>query len=317
MYRIFIDGSAGTTGLRLRERLAGRPELELLTIPEALRKDPEARAGRIAEADVSFLCLPDEASREICALLPPEARVLDTSTAHRVSPGWVYGLPELSPAQRERIRSADRVAVPGCHATGFLTLAAPMVRMGLAPADYPFTAHSVTGYSGGGKKMIAQYEAPDRPAEYESPRQYALGQKHKHLPEMQAVAGLRYPPVFNPIVADFYSGMAVTVPLHARLLAPGTTAESAAAAMADFYAGQRFIRVHPYGETPPDGTLAANALSGTDTLEIYVFGNDEQIVLASRFDNLGKGASGAAVQCMNLMLGLDEGAGLIGKEEES
>jgi len=314
MIRVFIDGSAGTTGLKIRGRFQNRRDIELLAIPEALRKSPEARAERISAADVSFLCLPDEASREICGLIAPEARVLDTSTAHRVSPGWVYGLPELSAAQRDAVKTANRVAVPGCHATGFLTLAAPLVKLGIAPADYPFTAHSVTGYSGGGKKMIEQYEAADRPKELDSPRQYALGQHHKHLPEMQAVAGLAYPPVFNPIVAGYFSGMVVTVPLHTRLLSrpvlPGTVADE----LAEFYRGQRFIHVHPFGETPPDGTLAANTLAGTNELEIFIFGTEEQIVLASRFDNLGKGASGAAIQCMNLMLGLPEDTGLAGKE---
>lgn len=310
MYRVFIDGSVGTTGLKIYERLQKRGDLELLTIPEGKRKDVQERAGRIGLADVTLLCLPDEASREICAAVSPEARILDTSTAHRTSPGWVYGFPELSAEQRENIRTAKRVAVPGCHATGFISLAAPLVKMGIAPADYPFTAHSVTGYSGGGKKMIAQYEQAARPAGLDSPRQYALGQHHKHLPEMQAVAGLAYAPILNPIVADYFSGMVVTVPLCARLLAKKAGPAEIAAAMAEYYAGQRFVRVHPFGTTPPDGTLAANTLAGSNKLEIFVFGTEEQIILASRFDNLGKGASGAAVQCMNLMLGLPEDTGL-------
>lgn len=310
MKKVFIDGSAGTTGLKIYERFQHRADLELLTIPEVLRKDLAARLERIRAADVSFLCLPDAASREICERLPDGVRVLDTSTAHRTSPGWVYGLPELSQAQRAAVAGADRVAVPGCHATGFLTLAAPLVSLGVCAPDYPFTAHSITGYSGGGKQMIAQYETADRPASYQSPRQYALGQRHKHLPEMQRIAGLAYPPVFNPIVADFFSGMAVTVPLHARLLAKPWGPREVAEALADYYAGQRFLTVHPWGETPEDGTLDALALSGTNRLEIFVFGTEAQIVLVSRFDNLGKGASGAAVQCMNLMLGLPEDTGL-------
>lgn len=310
LYRIFIDGSAGTTGLKLAQRLEARDDLAVIQIPEERRKDLNARLECIGRADISFLCLPDDASKEICAKLPRQASVLDTSTAHRTQPDWVYGLPELSKSQRERVASARRVAVPGCHATGFLTLAAPLVKLGIVPADYPFCAHSVTGYSGGGKRMIAQYESADRPLTYQSPRQYALGQHHKHLPEMQAIAGLAYPPIFNPIVADFFSGMAVTVPLHVRLLPRKITPQEVAASMADYYAGQRFITVHPYGAAPADGTLDANSLAGTNQLEIFVFGTEEQIVLVSRFDNLGKGASGAAVQCMNLMLGLPEDTGL-------
>ena len=308
--KVFIDGSAGTTGLKIFERFRQRDDLELLTIPEELRKDLTARIDCICAADISFLCLPDDASREICRHLPENVRLLDTSTAHRTDPRWVYGLPELSSKNRQAIAAANRVAVPGCHATGFIILAAPLVSMGIAPTDYPFTAHSITGYSGGGKKMIAAYEAENRPATYDSPRQYALGQRHKHLPEMQRIAGLTYPPVFNPIVADFFCGMVVTVPLHTRLLSKRVTPKDVAEQMAAYYAGQRFITVHPCGEAPEDGTLDANSLAGTNRLEIFVFGTEEQIVLASRFDNLGKGASGAAVQCMNLMLGLPEDTGL-------
>ncbi len=310
MKKVFIDGSSGTTGLKIHERFLGRSEIELLEIPDAERKDLHARLERICAADISFLCLPDAASREICEKIPEGVRVLDTSTAHRTQCGWVYGLPELSAQQREAIASANRVAVPGCHATGFLTLAAPLVKLGIAPADYPFTAHSITGYSGGGKQMIARYEAAGRPAGYDSPRQYALEQRHKHLPEMQAVAGLTDPPIFNPIVADYFCGMAVTLPLHARLLSRRIGPQDLAGALAAYYEGQRFITVHPWGELPEDGMLAANALAGSNRLEIYVFGTEERIVLTSRFDNLGKGASGAAVQCMNLMLGLPEDAGL-------
>ncbi len=309
-YRVFIDGSAGTTGLKIYERFQNRPEIRLITLPEARRKDLEARRAAAAEADISFLCLPDEASRELCAALPPGTRVLDTSTAHRTAPGWVYGLPELSAAQRAAVAGAERVAVPGCHATGFVVLAAPLVALGIAGADYPFTAWSVTGYSGGGKKMIAAYEAADRPAAYDSPRQYGLGQTHKHLPEMQRAAGLAAPPVFSPIVADYFSGMVVSVPLHRRLLAKDWGPGEIAAALADYYGGQRFVRVHPWGEAPADGFLDALSLAGTNRLEVFVCGNDERMVLSARFDNLGKGASGAAVQCMNLMLGLPEETGL-------
>ena len=310
MKKVFIDGSAGTTGLKIFERFQNRSDLELLTIPEADRKKLDARIAKVCEADISFLCLPDAASREICEQLPQTVRLLDTSTAHRTLPDWVYGLPELSKERRAAVAAANRVAVPGCHATGFITLAAPLVSMGIAAPDYPFTAHSVTGYSGGGKSMIAAYEAEDRPGTYDSPRQYALGQKHKHLPEMQKIAGLAYPPVFNPIVADYFSGMVVTVPLHTRLLQKPMTPEDLTKAFADYYGGQRFIHVMSYGQLPEDGTMDANSLAGTNDLEIYIVGTAEQIVLISRFDNLGKGASGAAVQCMNLMLGLPEDTGL-------
>lgn len=310
MKKVFIDGSAGTTGLKIFERFQNRADLELLTIPEADRKNLDARIAKVCEADISFLCLPDAASREICEQLPQTVRLLDTSTAHRTLPDWVYGLPELSKERRAAVAAANRVAVPGCHATGFITLAAPLVSMGIAAPDYPFTAHSVTGYSGGGKSMIAAYEADDRPNTYDSPRQYALGQKHKHLPEIQKIAGLAYPPVFNPIVADYFSGMVVTVPLHTRLLQKPMTPEDVTKAFADYYGSQRFIHVMPYGQLPEDGTMDANSLAGTNDLEIYIVGTAEQIVLISRFDNLGKGASGAAVQCMNLMLGLPEDTGL-------
>ena len=308
-YKIFVDGSAGTTGLRILDRLAGRPELQLLSLPEADRKNLDARAALCARADLVFLCLPDAASREIVPRIPADVRVLDTSTAHRTAPGWVYGLPELA-GQRERIAAAARVAVPGCHATGFAVLAAPLVQMGLLPPDYPFTVTSLTGYSGGGKSMIADYRAAGRPAALDSPRSYGLGLHHKHLPEMQAVCGLSAPPAFVPVVADYYCGMQTILPLHLALAkAP---AGELARALAGYYAGQSQITVHPLGETPANGFLAANALAGSDRLEIYCTASPDgsQMLLAALFDNLGKGASGAAVQCMNLMLGLPETAGL-------
>ena len=308
-YKIFVDGSAGTTGLRILDRLAGRPELELISLPEADRKNLDARAEACAKADLVFLCLPDAASREIVPLIPANVRVLDTSTAHRTAPGWVYGLPELH-GQRERIAAAARVAVPGCHATGFAVLAAPLVQMGLLPPDYPFTVTSLTGYSGGGKSMIADYRADGRPAALDSPRSYGLGLHHKHLPEMQAVCGLTAPPAFVPVVADYYCGMQTILPLHMALAkAP---AGELARALAGYYAGQSQITVHPLGEVPENGFLASNELAGSDRLEIYCTASPDgsQMLLAALFDNLGKGASGAAVQCMNLMLGLPETAGL-------
>ena len=308
-YKIFVDGSAGTTGLRILDRLAGRPELELISLPEADRKNLDARAEACAKADLVFLCLPDAASREIVPLIPANVRVLDTSTAHRTAPGWVYGLPELH-GTRARIVEAARVAVPGCHATGFAVLAAPLVQMGLLPPDYPFTVTSLTGYSGGGKSMIADYRADGRPAALDSPRSYGLGLHHKHLPEMQAVCGLTAPPAFVPVVADYYCGMQTILPLHMALAkAP---AGELARALAGYYAGQSQITVHPLGKVPENGFLASNALAGSDRLEIYCTASSDgsQMLLAALFDNLGKGASGAAVQCMNLMLGLPETAGL-------
>ena len=309
-YKVFIDGSSGTTGLRIADRLAGRPELELLTIAEADRKKVEKRAEVINSADLAFLCLPDAASKEVIPLVKPEVKVLDTSTAFRTAPGWVYGFPELR-GQREKIRTANRVAVPGCHASGFIVLARPLVELGLVPADYPFSCHSLTGYSGGGKKMIAQYEAADRPALYSTPRAYGLTLHHKHLPEMQAVSGLASAPIFCPIVDDYYSGMEVTVPLRMELL-PGVTPEKVAQALADYYAGEKLFTVHPLGELPEDGMLAAGGLQGTDRIELYTTASPDgsQMLLISLFDNLGKGSSGAAVQCMNIMLGLEETAGL-------
>ena len=308
--KVFIDGSSGTTGLRIAERLARRPELELLTISEAGRKDLACRAEIINAADLAFLCLPDAASKEVIPLVDARVKVLDTSTAFRTAPGWVYGFPELH-GQRDAIRAAHRVAVPGCHASGFIALARPLVELGLVPADYPFSCHSLTGYSGGGKKMIAEYEDAARPTLYSTPRAYGLTLHHKHLPEMQAVSGLSAPPVFCPIVDDYYSGMEVTVPLRMELL-PGVTPAQIAGALAGYYAGEPLFTVHPLGQLPADGMLAAGALQGSDRIELFCTASPDgsQMLLISLFDNLGKGSSGAAVQCMNLMLGLDETAGL-------
>ncbi len=308
--RVFIDGSSGTTGLRIADRLAARPEIELLSIAEADRKDLAKRAEVINSADLAFLCLPDAASREAMPLAKEHVRILDTSTAFRTAPGWVYGFPELR-GQREKIRAANRVAVPGCHASGFISLARPLVELGLVPSDYPFTCHSLTGYSGGGKKMIAEYEAEDRPYTYSSPRAYGLTLHHKHLPEMQAVSGLSAAPIFCPIVDDYYSGMEVTVPLRMELL-KGVTPAQIAQGLADYYAGESLLTVHPLGELPADGMIAGNALRGTDRMEFYCTASPDgqQMLLISLFDNLGKGSSGAAVQCMNILLGLPEEAGL-------
>lgn len=308
-YKIYVDGQNGTTGLKIFDRLAKREDIEVLKIAEEKRKDLDARLELVKQADITFLCLPDAASKEIAAAAPASARLIDTSTAHRTLDTWAYGMPELGKAQAEKIAASNRVAVPGCHATGFVMLAYPLIKCGIADTSYPFTCHSVTGFSGGGKSMIADYGDENRPETYNSPRQYGLVQKHKHLPEMQAIPGLDFAPVFNPIVADYYCGMVVTVPLHNRLLNV-QSAEEIHAKLADFYKGSSLITVHPFKETYEEGFIAANTPAGKDTLEIFVCGHDTQTVLISRFDNLGKGSSGAAVECMNLMLGLAPETGL-------
>ena len=303
MVKVFIDGKEGTTGLKIFERLGRRSDLELITLPEELRKDAGARKECIDSADIVFLCLPDAAAIEAVSLCGNEkVRIIDASTAHRTDPAWAYGFPELSRAHREKIENSKRVAVPGCHASGFISLVYPLIAGGIVSPDYPFVCHSVTGYSGGGKKMIAEYEEEGRSAELDSPRQYGLSQKHKHLPEMQKICGLEYAPVFNPIVSDYYSGMCVTVPLHVRLMAKKMNANQLKEYFTEYYASHNFIKTVQESKS----YLPANPLVGTNRMEIYVDGNDERIVLASVFDNLGKGASGAAVQCMNIMLGMDE-----------
>ena len=306
MTTVFIDGSAGTTGLRIRDRLADRKDLRLMILPEDLRKDPSARADALNSADISFLCLPDTASIEAVSFVTdPHGVIIDTSTAHRTAEGWIYGMPELS-GQREKIALAKRIANPGCHATGFITLIAPLVENGLLSSDVRLSAFSLTGYSGGGKKMIAEYEVPDTDPLYRAPRQYGLGQTHKHLPEMSVVCGLQHAPVFCPIVAPYYAGMEVTVPLT-----PGDTSaspEEIRKVYRDYY-HSGLIR---FAEAPDEnGFLSAGAMAGRDSLEVSVFGNGERILLISRFDNLGKGASGAAIQNMNIALGLDEAEGLV------
>ena len=315
-HKIFIDGRHGTTGLKIDERLIGRDEVEILSIPEAKRKDSAVKAQYINSADIVFLCLPDAASKESVALLEKgntHTRFLDASTAHRTNPDWVYGLPELNAGQKERIAKAQKVAVPGCHASGFIMLMHPLIAAGIVPADYSASAHSITGYTGGGKEMIASYEEPVAlPQSMMSPRFYALGLTHKHLPEMTAISGLAYPPVFTPIVGNFAQGMVVAVPLHVRQLPSTPTPQSIHALYEKHYAGQPFVRIMPFGDASvlDKSFLPATACNDTNRAEIFVFGHDEQILLAARFDNLGKGASGAAIQCMNIMLGLDQTRGL-------
>ena len=303
MTKVFIDGSAGTTGLRIHERLADRTELEILSLPDELRKDKAAREEIINEADVAFLCLPDAAAVEAAALVHSDTRVIDTSTAHRTEPGWVYGFPELH-GLRDKIVGSQWIGNPGCHASGFISLVEPLIYEGLVARDTLFTCFSVTGYSGGGKNMIAEYEAEERDASLDSPRQYALGQSHKHLKEMVKITGLAAAPFFCPIVADYYSGMAVTVPLFKKDL-KGTIED-----VRQLYQACYHSPVVHYEENT-DGMIAGNALSGRDDMVITLAGNEERILLISIFDNLGKGASGAAIQNMNLLLGLDETTGLV------
>ena len=313
-FKVFIDGRHGTTGLKIDERLAQRADVAILTIPEDKRKDPAVKAEYINAADVVFLCLPDAASKESVSLLAPgntRTRFLDASTAHRTNPDWVYGLPELH-GQRERIRTSQRIAVPGCHATGFILSIAPLVAAGLVPADYPLTCSSLTGYSGGGKEMIADYETPaSLPQEMLSPRIYALGLAHKHLPEMTALCGLAHRPVFSPVVGPFAQGMLVSVPLLPRLL-DGLSPETVHTELTAYYADEPCVKVMPLGggDVLEAGCLPATRCNDTNRAELFVFGHAEQILLVARFDNLGKGASGAAIQCMNIALGCDELTGL-------
>jgi N-acetyl-gamma-glutamyl-phosphate reductase len=316
MHKVFVDGQEGTTGLQIRDRLLDHDGVTLIEIDPARRKDVSERRRLLNEADIAFLCLPDAAAKESAALVTSErARLIDASTAHRTDPSWVYGLPELNKAQRAKIRSARRVANVGCHAAGFILLVHPLVAAGVVSKDYPVTCHSLTGYSGGGKKMIAEYEEPGRPRfPIGAPRHYALGMSHKHLPEMQKYGGLDHAPAFNPIVGDFYKGMAVVVPLARRLLAKKPTLKDVHDLLAEYYAGERFVRVMAFNDDANLDSGYFDPLGANDTNrnDIFVFGNDENIVLMSRLDNLGKGASGNAVQNMNLMLGLDEGTGLAG-----
>lgn len=303
MIKVFIDGSAGTTGLRIREMLGKREDISLIALPEQLRKDVAARRDAINGADAVFLCLPDDAAREAVGLVENKNTVvIDASTAHRTSPGWAYGFPELSARHRAAIVNGKRIANPGCYASGFLALVYPLVAAGVLPKDYPLVCHAVSGYSGAGKKGIAEYEAESRPESYDTPRLYALTLSHKHLPEMQAVCGLTRTPVFNPYVCDYYCGMTVNVPLFSDLLAKKVSVADVKELLRAHYAGAHFVTL---GEEP-SGYVSANTLSGTNRMELLVNGNERQILLTARFDNLGKGASGAAIQNMNLALGLDE-----------
>lgn len=307
--KVYIDGQEGTTGLELFARLEHRDDLELLVIDPAKRKDADERKKLINAAELVFLCLPDDAATEAMGLIESaQTRVIDASTAHRTSPGWVYGFPELYKDPREAVGKARFVANPGCHATGFLAAAAPLTALHILPADYPLTCYSITGYSGGGKKMVAEYESEDQPVALRSPASYSTNLRHKHLPEMQKYAGLDVPPVFCPILGDFYRGMATTILLHSRYLKGQPTAKELSLILGAYYAKQKLITVAPYVEEAQ--RLPANYLAESDALELSVDGHEGQTIVTARFDNLGKGAAGAAVQNMNLMLGFDEDAGL-------
>ena len=306
MTKIFIDGKAGTTGLRIYERLSDREDITLLTLSEEDRKNPEKRKEMLNSCDVAFLCLPDPAAVEAVSMIENKnVRIIDTSTAHRTDSDWVYGYPELM--GKDRIANAKRVAVPGCHASGFISLVRPLIKAGIITPKALLTCHSITGYSGGGKKMIAQYEE-EKTDDLNAPRQYGLTQQHKHLREMKAVGGIEHSPIFCPIVSEYYSGMEVTVPLFASELNEGKTVNDIIAAYKRTYTGDIVKFVEKIDE---DGFISANMMSGKDSMEISVLGNERRIILVARYDNLGKGASGAALQCLNIMLGTDETKGLV------
>ncbi len=307
MYNIFIDGAEGTTGLKIHEYFAKRNDINVIKIDEAKRKDLDERLAMIKKADVSFLCLPDAASREIAAAAPADCRILDTSTAHRTNDGWVYGMPELSKGQREKIKNSNRVAVPGCHATGAILIIRPLLEAGYINADYPFSVFSLTGYSGGGKKMIADYESC---GQVRSPGQYAITQNHKHMPEIMKATGLKTRPSFMPVVGHFFSGMEVTVPVSGEFLKKEISSVKELADMyREYYAGNPMVNIKD--TTGDNGFIYSDRLAGSNRLEISVEGTPENLLIVATYDNLGKGASGAAVQNMNIMLGTDETKGLI------
>ena len=313
-FKIYVDGQEGTTGLQIQDYLAQRNDLKLLKIDPEKRKDIAARKELLNEADLVFLCLPDAAAKESVSLIENNhTKVVDASTAHRINKDWVYGLPELGNGQRERITRSNRVANPGCHSTGFILLVNPLVKMGILPKDYPVSCTSITGYSGGGRKLIEKYQEVKKSQSIDSPKPYGLKLQHKHLREMTALTGLDNPPVFLPIVANYYKGMAVSVPLVMDKLIEKTKAEDIQKRLSDFYAGEKFVTVMPYEDDSllEEGNFFnVEACNDTNNVDIFVFGHEEQVLLIARFDNLGKGASGAAVQNMNLMLGLGESTGL-------
>ena len=304
MKKIFIDGKAGTTGLRIEERLSSRDDIEIVTLPDELRKDPVAKKEVLNSVDIAFLCLPDAAAIESVSMIEnPNVCVIDTSTAHRTNPDWAYGFAELGCEFEEKIKNSKRIAVPGCHASGFIALVYPLIKAGILPKDVLLSAHSLTGYSGGGKKMIADYQAEGRDSLLDGPRQYALSQSHKHIPEMTKITGLNNAPVFCPIVGDFYSGMEVTIPLFKSQLINGADVEKIKEIYKNIYTGP----IVSYNKNAhEEGFLSSVKHQGLDKMSIEVYGNDERIILVARYDNLGKGASGAAVECLNIVLGEDK-----------
>lgn len=307
--KVFIDGAHGTTGLVINEYICKRSDIELIAPEPEERKDLNARLRCIGEADVSILCLPDDAAKEIAAAAPQDAVIIDTSSAHRTAEGWTYGMPELSAGQRDRIRSSSRLSNPGCHASGFIMLVRPLVEAGALDKDALLNAFCITGYSGGGKPMIARYEAGDRPAELESPAQYALGQSHKHLPEMIKMSGISNAPCFSPVVGDFKRGMLMTVPLHRAQLKKPMGPDEIREVLKNHYAGEKLIEVKD--EAPESGFMYSNTMAESNGMQMYVTGTEDRIMLIASYDNLGKGASGAAIQNMNIVLGADEYTGLI------
>ena len=309
MKKIFIDGKAGTTGLRIFERLSERDDVELIVLSDDERKDPAARKRALNSCDIAFLCLPDDAAREAVSMIDsPEVVVIDASTAHRTEAGWSYGFPELSESFENAVKTSKRIANPGCHASGFIALVYPLIEAGVLSADALLTCHSITGYSGGGKKMIADYESEERDVLLDYPRQYGITQMHKHLKEMKHVTGIENAPVFSPIVSDFYSGMAVTVPIFTKQLADGTTLET----VKDIYRKKYTSEIVKYVDSGDDGGfLSAGVLAGSDAMWVTAYGNDDRIILVALYDNLGKGASGAAIQNMNIAMGVDEATGLV------
>lgn len=312
MYKVFVDGQHGTTGLRIHEYLSKHPEVQILNIDFEKRRDLEVRKEYINEADIVFLCLPDAAAKEAVTLIENDnTKVIDASTAHRVNDAWAYGIPELSKEYREKIKNSKRVSVPGCHASGTIIPLAPLVKAGIVPADYPFSIFSITGYSGGGKEMIAKYE-DDKNEYLKIPRPYALGLKHKHLPEIKKHAGLRIDPIFIPTLSNYYKGLSVTIPLYTEKLLKYKTPEEISSFLTEYYNGEKYIKVIPYGDQSElcEGSFDITACNDTNNVDIFVFGNEERILLVSRLDNLGKGASGAAIQDMNIMLGIDESTAL-------
>lgn len=309
MKKVFIDGSAGTTGLRIFDRLRDRDDIELFVLPEEKRKDEKSIREAINNSDITFLCLPDAAAVEAVEMTEnPDTVIIDTSTAHRTLSGWSYGFPELGENFKEKIINSKRIAVPGCHASGFISIVYPLVESGIITSDTLLSCFSLTGYSGGGKKMIAQYESEDKEEPLFAPRQYGLAQTHKHLREMKCIPGLDAEPIFSPVVDDYYSGMQVSVPIFASQLADGFTADDIKKCYAAKYDGD-IVKFEP--ESPADGFLSAGELKNKDSMKISVFGNGDRIILTSTFDNLGKGSSGAAVECLNLVLGADIKKGLV------